>query len=55
MGADGRIEVISKLNLVNVSWSDSGRYQCIGQGLGVVYSKKANVTVHSKVENVKLM
>jgi hypothetical protein len=49
VSGDGSFEVISKLSLVNVTWVDSGQYQCIGQGLGVVYSVKANVTVHSKL------
>jgi hypothetical protein len=44
------VEVNSVLHLVNVTWQDVGRYQCIAQNhLGIIYSSKANVTVHSKL------
>jgi hypothetical protein len=44
----GTIEMNSTLPFSNVSWIDAGSYQCVAQNkLGVVYSAKANVTVHS--------
>jgi len=43
------MEVNSILHLINVTWEDVGRYQCVAQNhLGISYSSKANVTVHSK-------
>ena len=46
---NGATVVHSTIELVNVSWNYAGSYQCVAENFyGVVYSAKANVTVHSK-------